>query len=407
MVSNWINTTLGEVIELKRGYDLPKQERQPGRFPLVSSAGISDFQKNALVKGPGVVTGRYGTLGEVFFIEEDFWPLNTTLYVSDFKGNDPRFISYLLKELDFMAYSDKAAVPGLNRNHLHQAPVHIPSDIGIQRAIASILGRLDDKIELNRRTCETLEEIAKVIFKSWFVDFDPVRAKIAGENPASICIRLGLPREILDLFPNKLVGSNLGVIPEGWKAGTFSSIVSKRNERVGSQKVIILSAISSGKLVISDNHFTKKVYSEKTDKYLLVEQWDFAFNPSRINIGSIGLLEEDLKGGVSPVYIVIRPDASYRWFLKFYLQHPQTRTVINTLSSGSVRQSLSFSDFSSIPSVIPPVRIAQEFDKQWLVFYKTICALQTETSNLKSIRDELLPKLISGEIEVTVDGGEE
>ena len=116
--SRWRETTLGEVIELKRGYDLPKRQRVPGPVPLVSSSGISDHHTEAKVKGPGVVTGRYGTLGQVYYIQDDFWPLNTTLYVRDFKGNDPRFISYFLQGLDFFAYSDKAAVPGLNRNHL-------------------------------------------------------------------------------------------------------------------------------------------------------------------------------------------------------------------------------------------------------------------------------------------------
>ena len=119
----WREVSLGDVLELKRGYDLPARDRIPGSVPLVSSSGITYHHAVSMAKGPGVVTGRYGTLGEVFFIPQDFWPLNTTLYVRDFKGNDPRFISYFLRSLDFRAYSDKAAVPGLNRNHLHLARV--------------------------------------------------------------------------------------------------------------------------------------------------------------------------------------------------------------------------------------------------------------------------------------------
>ena len=106
----WREAHLGDVIELKRGYDLPQRERIPGSIPLVSSSGVTDYHADAKVTGPGVVTGRYGTLGQVFFVPNDFWPLNTTLYVRDFKGNDPRFISYFLRGLDFFAYSDKAAV---------------------------------------------------------------------------------------------------------------------------------------------------------------------------------------------------------------------------------------------------------------------------------------------------------
>lgn len=93
MAGEWRETSLGDIIELKRGYDLPQQLRTPGRIPLVSSSGVTDHHDVAKVRGPGVVTGRYGTLGQVFFIAEDFWPLNTTLYVRDFKGNDPRLTS--------------------------------------------------------------------------------------------------------------------------------------------------------------------------------------------------------------------------------------------------------------------------------------------------------------------------
>lgn len=136
---------------------------------MVSSGGPSGTHSEAKVRGPGVVTGRYGTLGQVFFVEGPFWPLNTTLYVCDFKGNDPRFISYFLRTIDYLAYSDKAAVPGVNRNHLHEARVRWPN-VETQREVASVLGALDDKIELNRRMSETLEGMTRALFKAWFVD---------------------------------------------------------------------------------------------------------------------------------------------------------------------------------------------------------------------------------------------
>ena len=111
MGGEWKEATLGEVVELKRGYDLPERSRESGSVPVISSSGISGMHSEGKIKGPGVITGRYGTIGQVFWIEEDFWPLNTTLYVRDFKGNDPRFISYLLRTIDFQIYSDKGAVP--------------------------------------------------------------------------------------------------------------------------------------------------------------------------------------------------------------------------------------------------------------------------------------------------------
>ncbi|MBL4885492.1 MAG: restriction endonuclease subunit S [Planctomycetaceae bacterium] len=173
MGNEWNSTTLGNVVELKRGYDLPKVSRLDGKVPIISSAGLSGSHSKAKVKGPGVVTGRYGTIGKVYLVAEDFWPLNTTLYVKDFKGNDVRFISYFLKQIDYQSCSDKAAVPGVNRNHLHMVSVRIPP-LPEQRAIAHILGSLDDKIELNRQMNVTLEGMAEAIFKSWFIDFGPV-----------------------------------------------------------------------------------------------------------------------------------------------------------------------------------------------------------------------------------------
>ena len=109
----WVQRRLGDVIVLKRGYDLPERDRRRGPVPVVSSSGITDHHSESRAPGPGVVTGRYGTLGQVFFVPNDFWPLNTALYAQDFKGNDPRFISYFLRSLDFSRFSDKAAVPGL------------------------------------------------------------------------------------------------------------------------------------------------------------------------------------------------------------------------------------------------------------------------------------------------------
>ena len=122
----WRDATLGDVCELKRGYDLPAAQRERGAVPIVSSSGISGFHSVAKVHGPGVVTGRYGTLGQVFFLQEDFWPLNTALYVRDFKGNDPRFVAALLESLDLGRNDGASAVPGVNRNQLHGLAVVVP-----------------------------------------------------------------------------------------------------------------------------------------------------------------------------------------------------------------------------------------------------------------------------------------
>ena len=140
--AGWKELSLGEVLTLQRGFDLPHRARQPGSVPIVSSSGISDRHSEGVVSGPGVVTGRYGTIGQVFFIDEGFWPLNTTLFVRDFKRNDPLFISFLLRTIDFQSYSGKTGVPGVNRNDLHQIAVRLPP-LPEQHAIAATLSEVD------------------------------------------------------------------------------------------------------------------------------------------------------------------------------------------------------------------------------------------------------------------------
>ncbi len=141
----WQTCKLGDVITLKRGHDLPEASRQDGDVPIVSSSGVTGYHNEAKAKGPGVITGRYGTLGEVFYVEEDYWPLNTALYVIDFKGNHPRFIGYFLQNILRNYQSDKAAVPGVNRNVLHALKVRYP--VGKpQERIADILDRTASEV---------------------------------------------------------------------------------------------------------------------------------------------------------------------------------------------------------------------------------------------------------------------
>jgi type I restriction enzyme, S subunit len=138
----WRLERLKSVATLQRGYDLPHRERKAGVIPIITSSGFGPTHSEARVAGPGVVTGRYGTIGEVFVVEEDFWPLNTTLYVKDFHGNVPQFVAYLLRTIDFNSHSGKSGVPGVNRNDLHEIEVKVPP-VTEQRAIATALSDVD------------------------------------------------------------------------------------------------------------------------------------------------------------------------------------------------------------------------------------------------------------------------
>ena len=151
----WQLGRLADICRLKRGHDLPTNRRTAGPIPVISSSGISGTHAETSVRGPGVVTGRYGTIGKVFYVETDYWPLNTTLYVEDFKGNPPRYIFHALGEMNFTNYIDKAAVPGVNRNHLHEEPTVIPS-VEVRQAFARIVAPLWLRHAANERQSRTL-----------------------------------------------------------------------------------------------------------------------------------------------------------------------------------------------------------------------------------------------------------
>jgi type I restriction enzyme S subunit len=193
---NWHDCTLGDVVKLQRGHDLPDRLRVEGTVPVVSSAGITGRHNVAKAEPPGVVTGRYGTIGEVFFLEEPYWPLNTALYVIDFKGNDPRFAAYFLRNTLKNYQSEKAAVPGVDRNVLPLLKVRAP-DRRLQERIVSILSAYDDLIENNRRRIALLEEAAQMLYREWFVRFR---------------------------FPGHEHVKAIDGIPEGWERQTFDDV---------------------------------------------------------------------------------------------------------------------------------------------------------------------------------------
>jgi type I restriction enzyme S subunit len=152
-------------------------------------------------------------------VKDDFWPHDTTLWVKDFHGNDPRFVYYFFKSIAarLAALDVGSANPTLNRNHVHPIPTIWPA-LSVQKRVATTLAMLDDRIELLRQTNTTLESIAQSLFKSWFIDFDPVRAKAEGREPE------GIDATTVALFPDSFEESALGDIPKGWRVGTFGDL---------------------------------------------------------------------------------------------------------------------------------------------------------------------------------------
>lgn len=250
-MNQWRECELGKVAQLKRGFDLPQAKRINGDTPIFSSSGISGSHNESRVKGPGVITGRYGTIGEVFYSEGDFWPLNTTLFVEDFKGNNPKFVYYLLRTINWESFVTASAVPGINRNIVHKELVKVP-DIDTQEKIVKILDSFDDKIKINQKVISNLQEQAAVLYSSWFEKFEP--------------------------FSEELDTSTDISLPFGWDYKALGDVTTDIRARVGNRELPVLSAVNSGKLIYSEDYFSRQVFSKDIGKYIIVEENDFAYN---------------------------------------------------------------------------------------------------------------------------------
>lgn len=133
----WKYCALGDVMTLQRGFDITEKQTADGKIPIISSSGITGYHNKFMAKGPGVITGRKGTLGKVYFIENPYWPHDTTLWVKDFKGSAPLFVYYLLMKLDLKKFDAATANPTLNRNYIHPLHIVFPSFVEEQKVIAN------------------------------------------------------------------------------------------------------------------------------------------------------------------------------------------------------------------------------------------------------------------------------
>ena len=253
--------------------------------------------------------------------------------------------------------------------------VNIPG-IDDQKKIVSILSSLDSKIELNRRINDNLEQQARALFKAWFVDFEPFK-------------------------DGKFVDSELGSIPEGWRVVSLGEITKQVAEKVGNREgMTVLSPVNSGELVLSEEYFTKQVFSKDLSKYLIVNPLSFVYNPARINIGSIGLNTYDFVGCVSPVYVVFECEPDYHYFFDFYKRTAEFKEEVALRAIGGVRQSLGYNDFSLIKTVYPTHDVVIKFNNIYLKMKDIIIRNNSQNDKLASLRDTLLPKLMSGELEI-------
>lgn len=400
MAPEWLSTTLGGVVRLQRGHDLPDRERVMGSVPVMGSFGITGWHNRARANGPGVTVGRSGaSIGVVSFVEVDYWPLNTCLYVTDFQGNDPRFCYYWLSTLPLAGYNSGSAQPSLNRNLIYGLPVHVPG-LDEQRAIANVLGTLDDKIGLNQRMNETLESIARTIFKSWFVDFDPVRARAEGG------LRSASDSTFAEVFPDRLMHTNLGEVPERWKEGLVGDLVSLGREGINPLDTpdeffdhYSIPAFDDGARPVR-----QRGEEIRSNKFLIR---DGCVLLSRLNPRIPRVWLPVPRNGVSSVcsteFAVALPlppfttEFVYGLFSSFEFQEALAMLVTGTSSS---HQRVKPPDLLRMPVVVPERSVVQAFTDLTRPLLARIRGNIAESATLASMRDTLLPKLISGEIQI-------
>lgn len=343
----------------------------------ITKLGLLNSSTKLLSKDDTIMSAR-GTVGELAMIP---FPMafNQSCYGLRAKKAvvEPEFLYYLLKyHIGSLKKNTHGSVfDTVTRDTFSGIEVDIPT-LGHQKRIAEVLGSLDNKIELNQRINDNLEQQAQAIYQSLFVYFDGISA-------------------------NQLTRSELGPIPVGWMVKSLSEITTSMRTKAKGNDYKVLSAINTGQLQLSEEYFTKQVFSKSISNYIVVEPFDFAYNPARINIGSIGMNTFGFTGCVSPIYVVIRCEPEYHYFLDFFIKSKRFSEEVKTRASGSVRQSLNYTDFGQIKIACPPIDVIERFNREYEVRLKTIEHLKGENKRLSSIRDTLLPKLMSGEIDVS------
>ena len=431
VVSNKNYVPLNEFILLQRGFDLPQSDRISGDIPVVASTGVAGFHNEYKVDAPGVVIGRSGSIGGGQYIKEKFWPLNTTLWVKDFKGHDARYVYYLLKSIDFHRFNVGTGVPTLNRNHLSSVLVKNLGYIN-EKVIAKTLGDLDDKIHLNNQINQTLESIAQALFKSWFIDFDPVRAKIVakqeGNNPefAAMCVISGKSevelqqmaeddlaelRATAALFPDELVESELGEVPKGWEVTRFSNIVEKYIDNRGKTPPIQ----SEGIPLLEVKHLPEFSLNPdlNTDKKVSLETFNTWFRAHlqendliMSTVGTIGRLcivpaNRTLAIAQNILGLRFKLNKVNPLFMYYQMNSAKFRNDVDARLVITVQSSIKRKDLETIDLLQPDIKIQNIFAEKIKPF--VLSQQSDESLKLIDIRDALLPKLLSGEITLISD----
>ena len=365
MARDWREARLGEVVTLKRGYDLPTATRNgQGGVPVVSSSGVSGYHDEPKVQPPGVVTGRYGTVGDVFYLEEPFWPLNTSLYVQSFHGNHPRFVYYFLQSIDYTRYSDKTGVPGINRNDIHRIRVAVPP-LPEQRKIAEILGTWDEAIALVERRIAAARQRKK-----------------------------GLMQQLL-------TGRRRFTEFEGqpWREMRLGEVFRERRDR-GFDHLPLLSITDDG-IVYRDELERRDTSSADKSRYLRICKGDIGYNTMRMWQGRSAISE--LQGIVSPAYTVcVPPPTVDAYFMSYLFKLPSVVLIFRRHSQGLVSDvwNLKYRSFARIRLKLPDLREQHRISAVLRACDEQIDLLNRKLSAMQQQKRGLMQRLLTGRVRV-------
>ncbi|EJJ1099045.1 TPA: restriction endonuclease subunit S [Escherichia coli] len=411
---------LNEFITLQRGFDLPQDKRIKGDIPVIASTGIVGYHNEEKVQAPGVVIGRSGSIGGGQYITNNFWPLNTTLWVKDFKGHHPRFVYYLLKSIDFSQFNVGSGVPTLNRNHLSGVLV-ADTSYSYEKEVSNVIGILDDKINLNKKINQTLEQMSQTLFKSWFVDFDPVidNALDAG-NPIPEALQTRaelrqkvrnsadfkpLPAKIRSLFPSKFEETELGWVPKGWLITSFNDLIELIG---GGTPKTTVEEYWNGDIPwfsVVDAPNESAVYVLSTEKSITAE----GLKNSSTKLLRKGTTIISARGTVGKCAMVAVPMAmnqscygvSGKNKISDEYVYFQLKNVVQTLQQmghGSVFNTITRDTFKNIKVPFCNEELTNTYSTYVKKYFSKILNNNYQNIALTKLRDTLLPKLISGEL---------
>ncbi|RJT28398.1 restriction endonuclease subunit S [Mesorhizobium waimense] len=400
-MDRWISTTIGAQATLQRGFDITRKEQRYGPFPVISSGGVSSFHDEPKVKGPGVILGRKGVVGSVYFQRTDYWPHDTTLWVKDFHGNDERFVYYFFCSIaDRLADLDVgSANPTLNRNHVHPIQLSWPP-LQYQLKVAELLGSLDDKIELNRRMNETLEAMAQAIFRDWFVDFGPTRRKINGANdPVEVMGGLIVDPARALLLAGQFLGFGDDGMPVGWHQKGLDQIADFLNglalqkfpagEDADSLPVVKIAELRNG---VTDK--SGRASRSVPTKYI-VKDADFLFSWSGSLLAKFWTGGE---GALNQHLFKVSSDEFPAWFYSLWVQHHMAEFQQIAASKATTMGHIQREHLRAAKVVCPPSNALTAMTAVMGPLVERTVHNSIENKALAQTRDLLLPKLISGEI---------